>query len=384
VVFVLATTDPQKVPVTVLSRCLQFNLKLMPPARITEHLRRVLDGEQVQYEPGALNLLARAAAGSMRDALSLTDQAIAYGGGGLGEEETQAMLGVIDQAYLYPILEALADGDGARLMTEADRIASRSLSFDAALQDLSALVYQIGLAQTLPEAVSEDVPERERLFALAHRLDAETAQLFYQIACLGRRDLDWAPDEQTGFAMTLLRMLAFTPDNAGREASAEAPGTSGRGHTGSRAGRPGEVTTPASAAPLRPETGPTGDKAAGDLPDWIGLTRRLSGGAKQLASQCELVAWDGKRLKLRLHEEQKPLVSSFGDRLRVALGEHLAAGLDVEFEFGATAGTTPAQAASRENERRQSEAEAAIQNDPFVQAMVQGFEAKVSDIKPLQ
>ncbi|MGQ9686057.1 MAG: DNA polymerase III subunit gamma/tau, partial [Thiobacillaceae bacterium] len=212
VVFVLATTDPQKVPVTVLSRCLQFNLKQLPPSRVAEHLKHVLDAEGVAFEAGALSLLARAAAGSMRDALSLTDQAIAYGGGRVTEAETAAMLGVIDQAYLYPLLEALADNDGPRLMQEARRIDERSLSLDAALQDLAVLLYQLSLAQTVPEAVAADTPERDRLFALARRLDAETVQLYYQIATLGRRDLEWAPDEFAGFSMTLLRMLAFAPE----------------------------------------------------------------------------------------------------------------------------------------------------------------------------
>ena len=211
VIFILATTDPQKVPVTVLSRCLQFNLKQMPPGHISGHLKNVLEAENILFEPGALSLLARAASGSMRDALSLTDQAIAYCSGEVKEAETRAMLGVIDQAYLLPVLESLAGQDGPALMREAAELAARGFSFDSALQDLAALLHQIALAHSVPEAVADDLPERERIFQLANTIDPESVQLFYQIATLGRRDLEWAPDEYAGFSMTLLRMLAFAP-----------------------------------------------------------------------------------------------------------------------------------------------------------------------------
>lgn len=379
VVFVLATTDPQKVPVTVLSRCLQFNLKQLPAGRVAEHLRHVLDAEGVAFEPGALNLLARAAAGSMRDALSLTDQAIAYGGGRVAEAETGAMLGVIDQAYLYPLLEALADNDGPRLMQEAQRIDERSLSFDAALQDLAGLLYQLSLAQTVPEAVAADTPERDRLFALAHRLDAETVQLFYQIATLGRRDLEWAPDEFTGFSMTLLRMLAFAPDIDG-------PPTEGMrqesGKGGGRRSPPPARTAAASVSPSPVADAPARQEATGEL-DWIDLTNRLTGGAKQLASHCTVLEQTPQLLRLRLPEMHKPLLESFGDKLRAALRDRLGDRMRIVFEFGDTAGAAPAQIAAREQARRMADAEAAIESDPFVQTILRQFDAKITQIKPL-
>ncbi|WP_338069435.1 DNA polymerase III subunit gamma/tau [Parasulfuritortus cantonensis] len=261
VVFVLATTDPQKVPVTVLSRCLQFNLKQMPPGHVAGHLRRVLESEGIPYEPGALNLLARAAAGSMRDALSLTDQAIAYGSGRIEEQQTRDMLGTVDQAYLFPLLEALADADGPRLMREAEAIAERSLAFDAALQDLALLLQQIALAQTVPEAVAEDVPERTRLFDLAGRIEPETVQLYYQIAAVGRRDLELAPDEYAGFSMTLLRMLAFAPGRSfGQPARATGPTTAA---ADSRAPdpRPARAAAP-PPVPRRPARNPARSRRA--------------------------------------------------------------------------------------------------------------------------
>jgi DNA polymerase-3 subunit gamma/tau len=381
VVFILATTDPQKVPVTVLSRCLQFNLKQMPPARVAEHLHRVLDSEGVPFEPGALHLLARAAAGSMRDALSLTDQAIAYGSGRIEEQQAREMLGSVDQAYLFPLLEALAESDGARLMREAAAIAERSLSFDAALQDLAFLLQQVALARSVPGAVAEDLPDRARLFDLAGRLDPEAIQVHYQIALLGRRDLELAPDEYAGFAMTLLRMLAFVPADAPPRAAAGgiAPATAG------------PVPPPVAAPSARHDTppsaragvaGPDGG-AAGFDGDWFALTQRLGGGVKQLAALCELAGQGPGLLRLRLPDDKKSLLDGLGDKLRATLREHLGAGLRVEFELGPTGGGAPAEINARRKAARQAEAEAAIYADPFVQTLMRDFDATVTNIKPI-
>ena len=209
--FILATTDPQKVPVTVLSRCLQFNLRNMTPQQIASHLATVLEQEGVSCEPAALALLSRAAAGSMRDALSLLDQAIAYGVGEVREEGVRAMLGAVDRRYLLSLGEALADGDGARLMREAAALAERSIGFDGALSEMALMWHQVALAQTVPGALADDEPERDALLALGQRIAPEDVQLYYQIALHGRKDLALAPDELCGFTMSLLRMLAFHP-----------------------------------------------------------------------------------------------------------------------------------------------------------------------------
>jgi len=228
--FILATTDPQKIPVTVLSRCLQFNLKQMPPGHIIDHLDNILGQEGIAFEAPALRLLAQGAHGSMRDALSLTDQAIAYAAGKVTLEAVQGMLGALDQSYLVRVLDALAANDGAGLLAVADDMAARSLSYSAALQDLGALLHRIVLAQAVPAALPEDLPEREDVLRLASVFDAEEVQLYYQIAVHGRNELGLAPDEYAGFSMTLLRMLAFRP------AADEAPG------------RPAAVATPVAAA----------------------------------------------------------------------------------------------------------------------------------------
>ncbi|MCO5398064.1 DNA polymerase III subunit gamma/tau [Ralstonia soli] len=213
--FILATTDPQKIPVTVLSRCLQFNLKQMPPGHIVSHLDRILGEEGIAHEPNALRLLAAAAQGSMRDALSLTDQAIAYSAGEVSEGAVRGMLGAIDQSYLVRLLDALADENGAALVEIADEMAGRSLSFSGALQDLASLLQKIALAQVVPAAVQDDWPEADDVRRLAERFDAQSVQLFYQFANLGRNELALAPDEYAGFTMTLLRMLAFQPGQSG-------------------------------------------------------------------------------------------------------------------------------------------------------------------------
>jgi DNA polymerase-3 subunit gamma/tau len=379
VIFVLATTDPQKVPVTVLSRCLQFNLKQMPPAQVSAHLKRVLDTEGVPCDSGALHLLARAAAGSMRDALSLTDQAIAYGQGALQEEDVRAMLGVIDQAYLLPILTALADADGPRLLREADELAARGFSSDAALQDLAGLLHQIALAQTVPEAVDEDAPERERLFALAQQMDPETVQLQYQIATLGRRDLEWAPDEYAGFSMTLLRMLAFMPGEP-------PPGKGVRNEDGRN-----RITSATGQRSLTAsmQTVPSAAVAANESLDgfdgnWRRLAEGLPGLLRQLAMQCELASHDAHSLHLRLAEEHQTLLAGFGDKLRSALAERLGTDVRVRIEVVAQAGAaSPAAARARESDARQSEAEAAIRADPFVQTLVRECEASINNIRPL-
>jgi len=215
--FILATTDPQKVPVTVLSRCLQFNLKPIAPATIAAELARVLAAEAIDAEGPALRLLAQAARGSMRDALSLLDQAIAYGGGRVTLASVRAMLGAIDGATLATILHQLIARDGAALLATADAMASHNVSFAQALRDLAGLLHRIAMVQQVPEAAALDADDERaaELRDLAAQLAPDEVQLYYQIALHGRNDLHLAPDDYAGFTMTLLRMLAFQPDAAG-------------------------------------------------------------------------------------------------------------------------------------------------------------------------
>jgi DNA polymerase-3 subunit gamma/tau len=209
--FLLATTDPQKLPVTILSRCLQFNLKNMNPERIVHHLQNVLEKEMVPFEETGLWQLARAADGSMRDALSLTDQAIAYGGGKVAETEVSAMLGTIDHQLIQKLVQALVDSNGQEVLSAVAEFAEHAPDFNAALADLLTLLHRIAIAQALPEALDNSYGDRDRILGFASQLPAEDVQLFYQTALIGRRDLSLAPDPRSGFEMTLLRMLAFRP-----------------------------------------------------------------------------------------------------------------------------------------------------------------------------
>jgi len=211
--FILATTDPQKIPVTVLSRCLQFNLKQMPSSLIVNHLKTVLSAEQIQIHEGALKIIAKSARGSMRDALSLTDQAIAYSSSNMTEDAVRKMLGSLDDGYLIRMIDALAEKNGKDLVDISSEMGLMSISFATALQDLASLLQKIAMAQVIPESVLEEWPEAQDIIRLAKLISKEEVQLFYQIAITSRTDLLLAPEEETGFMMTLLRMLAFMPDD---------------------------------------------------------------------------------------------------------------------------------------------------------------------------
>jgi DNA polymerase-3 subunit gamma/tau len=359
--FILATTDPQKIPVTVLSRCLQFNLKQMPRAAIAAHLARVLDAERVPYEPEALPLLARAAAGSMRDALSLLDQAIAYGGGRVAAAEVRAMLGALDEEWLFRLLDAVAKNDGAQLMALADEMQARSLSFDGALRELAGLLTRVALMQHVPSALEDDGPERERVAALAARLDPETVQLFYQIALQGREDLERAPDEHAGFVMTMLRMLAFRPQD-------EAP-----------ARRVPEAAP--AAAPAAPAVGPESEPAERRFDgDWAALARTLpvSGAARQLALNAELRAYGEGTIELVVPRSLPHLAgSAYRDKLRAALERHFGRALDLRVTVGDTTGVSAAAREADERAARQSAAARAVKDDGFVRELVEMFDARV-------
>lgn len=406
--FILATTDPQKVPVTVLSRCLQFNLRQMSGSAISEHLQHILEQEGIAFEPVALQLIGRAANGSMRDALSLLDQAIAYGGDAVKEQEVRAMLGAIDQSYLFDLLDALAARDGSRLMALIQEMEQRSLSFETALADLTTLLYQITVCQAAPGSMRQDLPEYPRLADLAGRLSPEQIQLFYQIALLGRRDLGLAPDEFAGFSMCMLRMLAFVPvENLG-SGGRETQSTAGAGATPAAHTEPLARARSAAAAlrstsqapvpqaeisvPAAHEDPPAASDDTAPDPiafdgDWRGLVDRLKLGlARALAQNCELLRHDANNFYLSVPEAHKHLLNqSYQEKLRSALAVHFGSNIRLHFEVGGT-GNTPAEQILQEKAELQSAAEHAIREDGFVQALIRDFDAQIipSSIKPIQ
>jgi len=414
--FILATTDPQKVPVTVLSRCLQFNLRQMAGTSIIGHLQNILSQENIQFEPTALHLISRAAAGSMRDALSLTDQAIAYGGQAVNEAEVRAMLGAIDQSYLYQLLDALLAGDGGSIINQARLMEERSISFEAALNDFAQLLHQVAIAQTVPESVADDLPEREALLSLAQKIPAETLQLYYQITLLGRRDIGLAPDEYAGFTMSLLRMLAFTPNETNSVAASKQEQTTSASHRPaplSKSDSPpvNPVTRPAvaaepaekSATPAEIVNQPPAEiqtqaevKAQSEFSNeqgsnnfngnWRGLVDELKLGlARELAKHCELVAYDDHSISLSVPETQKHLLSpNYQEKLGTAITQYFGKKMKLQFSIGGT-GNTPAKQISQEKAQAQANAETAIEEDSFVQALINDFGATIipNSIKPV-
>ncbi|OGS91880.1 MAG: DNA polymerase III, subunit gamma and tau [Gallionellales bacterium GWA2_60_18] len=390
--FILATTDPQKIPVTVLSRCLQFNLKQLPPALIVAHLQHVLEQEQVAFETGAIALIARAAQGSMRDALSLMDQAIAFSAGKVEEAVVHTMLGAIDHGYLFDLLGALRDRNGGALLEIADNMAARSVALDSALQELATLLHRIALAQSVPQAIADDDPERARLLELVQAFTAEEVQLFYQITIHGRDEIDLAPDEYAGFTMTILRMLAFAPArDRGRPSVVVSPAVASgaqaaaTGRPAHVAAMPASVNAGASAGQIvtRPATHP------GSQPDWGVLLMQLNvqGMAQQLAKHCVLESFSDGQITLRLSPEQKSLNSKMAtEKLQTALSEYFAKPLKLNIVLGKTETATPAVVEQRNNQLKQQQAGDSIAHDDFVRDAQAELEARLIEesVKPLQ
>ncbi len=383
--FLLATTDPQKLPVTILSRCLQFNLKRLAPEQISRQLAYILDQEAADYEQSALQLLARAADGSMRDALSLMDQALAFGAGRVREDDVRSMLGDIAGDQLFGLLNALAAGDGEQLLMRVGQLGERAPDYAEVLTELLGILHRVALAQAVPDAVGEDRGEGVEIRALAEGLSAEDVQLYYQIGLVGQRDLPLAPDPRSGFEMVLLRMLAFRPDDAGRDSRADSPARTvpGKRPTRSVPAPPEGVTKAVSPA------GPTEQRAGlPDLSDWAAVVQalKLGGVARQLADNCAFDSWDGKALRLRLDPACKHLqVGSSEERLRGALQERLRSEVRLVIVAEAPETETPARRQARQRDERQRRAEQALADDPLVQAMEAGLDARLvqDSVKPV-
>jgi DNA polymerase-3 subunit gamma/tau len=318
----------------------------------------------------------------MRDALSLLDQAIAYGAGKVEETSVREMLGAVDRSYLFSLLKALANGQGPALLGEAERMAARSLSFDAALQELATLLHRVALAQTLPEALADDEPERDTLLELAGAFSEEDVQLLYQIAIHGRRDLGLAPDEFAGFTMTLMRMLAFVPVEPGNSALAATP------VTGRPASKAAASAGTAAATGTQEATGKASVNAEQELADWRTLVGRIKVGgmARMLADNCEFRSFDGDRLELAVPEAHKHLLEKvYTDKLQAALAEYFGRKLRLRISTGGT-GNTPAEIENQERQAKLAKAIESIDTDPFVRELVENFDAQVKDssIKPIQ
>lgn len=385
--FILATTDPQKIPVTVLSRCLQFNLKQMPILSIVEHLERILGAEDIPFDRPALLSIARAASGSMRDALSLLDQSIAHGAGRVEAQLVGDMLGTVDKDYLYTLLESLANNDGAGMLAVADEMQARSLSCSNALQELAILITGLQMQQLLGAGHLPAGYADERLAQLAGLFSPEYVQLAYQITIQGRHELSLAPDEYSGFVMVLMRLLAFVPlaSNEPHEQRGGARGASTR----QQVQRPVVVDSPPATGrreSVNLETPPPASGQSDD--DWHQLVERLnlSGMARELAQHCDLVARDERSCSLRLSPTHRHLLfKPSQDRLQQALSDYFKQPLQLRVDIADMERATPAQAAEMVRKERQDMAVAAIEQDPFVRDAIESFDASLveASIKPL-
>jgi DNA polymerase-3 subunit gamma/tau len=389
--FLLATTDPQKLPVTVLSRCLQFHLRRLPLGQIQERLAEISKAENVEFEPAALRAIARSAEGSMRDALSLLDQVLAFGGGRVMEDEVRALLGTLDRRHVEAILNALAANDGAALMTCVAQLDERAPDYDQALGELAASIQRMALLQALPDLRGEDEEQDVLLAGLATRFSPEDLQLLYQIAIMARRDLDFAPDARGGFEMALLRMLAFRPEAAGSAPVAPAS-SSGARRAAAGAASPAAPARGAATAAAASAVASTRAAAGADAPsvvgDWTAIVAQLGlvGTTAQLAAHCTLVSRKGDVVRLKLdragEDFRRPQVEQ---RLAQALEKHYGAAVRLEIAVSDGVEVTPARLQAQAADERQKAAEQAIESDANVRALREIFGATVvpGSVKPL-
>jgi len=390
--FLLATTDPQKLPVTVLSRCLQFHLRRLEGDEIRGQFERILQTEAVAAEPEALAMLARAADGSMRDGLSLLDQAISLGGGSVRTGEVRDMLGLRGLEALPELLLAVQAGDGGRVLQLIADLAERTPDFARVLQELAALLHRIALLQAVPDLTDPNRGDLELARQLAQTFAAEDVQLYYQMALHGLRDLTLAPDARGGVEMTLIRMLAFRPDDR-LGGSAGAAGGTGRSRreqasAPTSAAESAAVQTVSRAAPAAPTKPPAPvDLAEGEL-DWHALLERLrlKGIAAQLASHCVLQDRQGDEIRLSLDPACATLASAtVSERLRGALSDYFGRPIRLQIAVGELATETPARRAARNQKERSAAAIQQMRDDPLVQALGDEFDAELDEgsVKPI-
>ena len=377
--FILATTEPQKVPVTVLSRCLQFNLKQMPSASISEYLEKILKEESIQYEINAMYLIAKAANGSMRDALSILDQGIAYCGEKIEEITIKKMLGAIDQSYLFNLIHAVINQDGPKVIEIAKSMDERNLSFDAALNDLANLIQTTSVAQSIPESLDPSYLDRDQVMVLTQKISAEQLQLLYQISILGKRDLYLAPDEYAGFTMTLLRMLSFAPNELAlpktqtsikKEVATHAPKIETKIEPIET-----EITTIKKKVDLNEEIPKNTLSFNGN---WRELVDQLKLGlVKALAQQSELVSFIDNEIILSIADEHKHLLNeAYQKKLELSLSEHFNQRIKlVIMQKGAN--HSPLKQKQDERSTLMKHTEEAMLHDPFVKSLLTEFNAEI-------
>ena len=386
--FLLATTDPQKLPVTVLSRCLQFSLKRLPAALIGERLKFIAAAENLAFEPAAIALLSRAAEGSMRDALSLLDQLIAFGGGAVNEGNARSMLGTIDRGHVGRLVEAVSRGDGAALLAEVRELDRNAPDYDRALVDLATLLQRVAIVQIVPEAAPQDEEfDAALLTQLAQAISPEDAQLYYQIALAGRRDLNMAPEPRIGFEMTLLRMLAFRPDGAAVQ-PAKPSGLAG--NTRLAGATPAADITPRAGTKPAAGAGPVVEAVrltSIDAANWPAVVEAagLSGMVRQLALNCVPAAFQHNLLTLKLDQAASDRrTRPMEEKLVQGLSKYLGSDIRLAFEIAESDLNSPARQRVQAEQERAARAASAFESDPAVKGLRERFGADVdaTSVKP--
>jgi DNA polymerase-3 subunit gamma/tau len=390
--FLFATTDPQKLPVTVLSRCLQFNLKKLPVPLIEQQLTKICTEEGIAADAEGLRAIARAAAGSMRDALSLLDQGIAFGGGKIEGTEVKSMLGTIDRGRVLRIIEALANGDGAAALTEIDLLDELAPDYGAVLDELAAALQQIAVLQIVKGRVADE--DAESLLPFAQKMSPEVVQLLYQIALHGRRDLAISRDERVGFEMTLLRMIAFQLDE-GTSSSVGAASTATERRVATKVaptnGAPTRDIAPraASTTGVAAKAVPTDVASGGTEMDWDALIHAagITGAMRNLADHCEVRTAEPNRLELVLAKEKTDFnTDHVRSRLQKALSEHLGREIRLVITAGDPPRPTPAERRRASESDARRAAREALEKDPTIKAVQAAFDAVLEpdSIQPTQ
>ena len=395
--FLLATTDPHKLPITVLSRCLQFNLKRLLPQQIARQMTYILEQEETPFAPPALTVLARAADGSMRDGLSLLDQAIVYGNGAVNLADVNAMLGMIEQHPVEELLALLAQGNGEALLDKIDHIASAAIDFTEVTQQILHLLHRIALIQHLPTLIDEDY-DSQMLQELAKNITPEDTQLYYQIALMGQKDLLLAPDPRSGFDMLMLRMLIFKPKTSATKIAVLPPA---KLHSASSTQAKPRVTVSEkpvvhyqAESNLQPNFPDklvdhlvSHDKQAQTMP-WQEMisAMKLESITKQLAQHCQLGERDENSVTLLLNEGHGNLLTAMRqNKLQAALQGFYNKPIKLSIQITTSALNTPAAKITQDSEARQRAAVTEIHADPLVQALQETFDARIniSSIEPI-
>jgi DNA polymerase-3 subunit gamma/tau len=385
--FLLATTDPQKLPITVISRCLQFHLHPVPVEIIVPYIGRIVEQENAIYEPEAIQILGRAAEGSVRDALSLLDQALAYGNGHLKTDDVRSMLGLSRAGCLIALVRAVTAGNAASVLHEINeikRLAKTDPDFSCVLTELLTLLHHIAIAQHAPEALEEGLAEYQAILELANHIPSEELQLYYQIALMGRKDLPYAPDPKMGFEMIMLRMVAFRPVQV-----AEQP-------LRAQSVQPVPTMEPVIKAEMKLEPEITLEikpkieekrvEERAEAIDWNTVIPQLnlSGLVKMLADHCTLAEWSDNFIRLILEEAQKPLWNKRNEgQLQEALSRYVKREIKLQITVGKAEKETPAHQQQRVSHEEQQVARASIENDPQVQKIMNRFNAKIEQINRL-